>query len=114
MAADCQAVLIDRFARCGDLWRWQPCAPARCAAFLMASDAAVLACPRRDGGDVLDTASRKRTFLAPGGVGARSRTRPVAIRRECVAQHWTPVPLRGHCECRMVVLVSLRGFSTAQ
>jgi hypothetical protein len=55
----------------------------------------------------------KRTFLAPG-VGARSRTRPVATRRECVAQHWPPVPPRGHCECRMEVFVSLRGFSTAQ
>jgi len=55
----------------------------------------------------------KRTFLAPG-VGARSRTRPVATRHECVAQHWPPVPPRGHCECRMEVFVSLRGFSTAQ
>jgi len=39
---------------------------------------------------------------------------PFPIRRECVAQYWPPVPPRGHCERRMEVFVSLRGFSTDQ
>jgi hypothetical protein len=38
----------------------------------------------------------------------------VPIRRERVAQYWTPVPPRGGCRCRLEVFVNLRGFSTAQ
>jgi len=43
-----------------------------------------------------------------------ARAPAVPIRRERVAQYWTPAPLRGHCECRLEVFGSLRGFSTVQ
>jgi hypothetical protein len=65
----------------------------------------------------LPTITAQRQVRRPAEMKARresARPGTVPIRREFVAQYWPPVPPRGHCECRMEVFVSLRGFSTAQ
>ena len=55
---------------------------------------------------------RALSLTEPAIIGERCQA--VATQLEFVAQYSPPVPPRGHCGCRMEVLVSQRGFSTDQ